>query len=208
MKREKLQTIIIFILALIVLSITLFYWKLKDAEFIYYGLLTFLISIPFIIFLVKKIKISTSLLLGLVLLVVVNLCAGGIIKINGIRLYELIPIRLFSISPEMTAIKFDQVVHAYGGAICTIVLYRLMKYSNRERAIPSAFLFFLILLAGFGAASAYEIVEFVSKSFEVNGVGEYYNTLLDLCANFIGASIASIILFKIESSQKTRINRD
>ncbi len=208
MKKEQLQNILMGILAIVVLWITFIYWRVENIEFVYYGLLTFLISIPFIIFLVKKIKISTGFLLGLAILVLVNLCAGGIIKIGGIRLYEWVPIKLFFITPELTAIKFDQIVHAYGGAICTFVLYRLMKYSIKKEKIHSTFLFFLVFLAGFGAASSYEIVEFVSKSFEVNGVGEYYNTLLDLCANFIGALIASITLINPRSPQKIRINRD
>jgi hypothetical protein len=64
----------------------------------------------------------------------------------------------------------------------------------------------VILLAGFGASAFYEIVELVSTTFENNGVGLYYNTVLDLCADFIGALIATIFIVSKNLSKKRSVN--
>lgn len=208
LNKRKLQDILVTLLALIVLIITSIHLKAGNTEFIYYGILTFTISIPFIFFFSRKIGISTPLLIGMSLLVIVNLCAGGIVKIRGVRLYDWIPIKLFYISSEFTAIKFDQIVHAYGGFICSIVIFRLMKYFNEEIKFNSSFFIFIAALAGFGAASFYEVVEFVATFFKINGVGGYHNTLLDMISNFIGALISIPILMRVERRKKKGVNRN
>ncbi len=207
-KKRRLQDILIIILALAVFILTLIHWRAGNMEFIYYGILTFIISIPFIFFFYRKIGISTPLLIGMSLLVIVNLCAGGIVKVGGVRLYDWILIKLFYIDSEFTAIKFDQIVHAYGGFICSMVIFRFMKYFNKEIRFNSSFFIFIAALAGFGAASFYEVVEFVATFFKINGVGGYHNTLLDMISNFIGALISIPILMRVERRKKRGVNRN
>lgn len=202
----KREGIFIYFLIAILLSLIGYYFSVGNFEFVYYGVLTLLISVPFTLYLIKKLRLPFSLILGIGFLIVINMFAGGIIFVKGTRLYDWIVIPIFSLTSELSIIKFDQVVHAYGGFIVTLVIYYILRFQDSKNSYGAPIFGLVLLLAGFGAASFYEIVEFFSKAFESNGVGEYYNTLLDLCSNFLGALVAIFILRKREfkSSSKGR----
>jgi len=188
---EKVIFSIIFIITVLLL---IFYFNLKNYEYVYYTIVTLVLTIPVMLLILKYIYFPKLLTFGIGVLIVVNLLAGGIIKVNGVILYEWVIIPLLMISKDLTLIKFDQIVHLYGTFIVTLMIYYLIRNANKENKYNSFIFLVILFFAGFGAGSFYEIVEFYATSFEYNAVGEYYNTLFDLCFNAIGALLAVFLL--------------
>ncbi len=111
--------------------------------------------------------------------------AGGLVPVPGAGvLYNvwIIPERL----------KFDQVVHAYGFAVATLVCWRglcALLADPRPRLGP----LFLAAAAGMGLGALNEVVEFVATLLvpETN-VGGYVNTGWDLVSNLVGSVGAAV----------------
>ena len=82
---------------------------------------------------------------------------------------------------EFYILKFDQVVHAFGFAVATLVMYEIIRPRWRgSRGLLS----FVAFLGGMGLGALNEIVEFVAVLvFPATGVGGYFNTGLDLVFN-------------------------
>lgn len=193
---KKIEKIIIGTIFILLLFLTLYYTNYGDFEFVYYGFLSLVFSIPFLIFFTNKVNPPISVVIGLGVLILINMCAGGIIMIGQERLYDWVVFPIIVESSDLSIIKFDQIVHTFGGLMTTLVLYYLIKSKAKENKYDSFLFAIVILLAGFGASAFYEILELVSTTFENNGVGLYYNTVLDLCSDFLGSLVATIIIIK------------
>jgi putative membrane protein len=121
--------------------------------------------------------------------------AGGLIKINGTRLYDTILIPL--IGDPFFILKFDQVIHAYCYVAITMIVYFAMKNYMKDKKA----LFFFSVLAGVGVGVANEIIEFGMVVFAnaAAAVGGYYNNALDFIFNLIGALIGAHFASKIKN---------
>ncbi len=120
--------------------------------------------------------------------------AGGLIKISGTRLYDLMLINI--LGDPFFILKYDQVIHAYCYfAISVLVYFALKKYFNKSK---SALLVFATLSA-LGIGLLNEVIEFGMVIFAdaADAVGGYYNTALDLVFNLIGAVLGPIFAKKI-----------
>lgn len=120
--------------------------------------------------------------------------AGGLIHINGTRLYDLILIPI--IGDPFFILRYDQLIHAYCYFTISILVYfTLRNYISKHN---SAILTFSILSA-LGIGLLNEVIEFGMVVFAnaADAVGGYYNTALDLVFNFIGAVVGSIVASKI-----------
>ena len=95
---------------------------------------------------------------------------------------------------EFTILKYDQVVHAFGFGVSTLVAHHLLVRRWRPEA-SKALLYALAAGVGMGLGTINEIVEFIAVlSFPETGVGGYINTSLDLIANMVGAILAALFL--------------
>ncbi len=160
----------------------------KNYEFLYY---TAIIAVFLFIIMhyYQQFHLSVTLVICLTVLGVMHIL-GGNLYIHGIKLYD------FWLIPGV--FKYDNLVHAFGISIATLVSYNIllpkMQYSTKFR--PFAFSLMLVLMAmGIGALN--EIVEFLAVVFlgAQDGVGDYFNNQIDLVYNLIGAIFVSVILY-------------
>jgi uncharacterized membrane protein YjdF len=102
------------------------------------------------------------------------------------------------ISEPYNILKYDQVIHALGFFIATLVMYYVIK---RYLSVPFGWkaVGIVVAMAGLGLGALNEIVEFIMVVTLPNtNVGGYENTALDLVFNFLGALAAVFFLHSKE----------
>jgi putative membrane protein len=180
--------LILFNLAYIGAFGAYYLWQ-QNSEFLWYiaVLLFFFLLIGITL---RRSGFSYPLLWGLSLWGLLHMAGGGIpIGDNVLYAVRLIPVVE---QGDLIVLKYDQVVHFFGFAIATFVVYHLLSPYLRERTRKSV-LFLTLAAAGMGLGTLNEIVEFAAVlSFPETGVGGYYNTSLDLVFNALGASSAAV----------------
>jgi uncharacterized membrane protein YjdF len=189
LKRGQPPILIINVILIIFFS----FLALKNLNYefiIYIGVIIFFF---FLILLTnKKSNIDNFCLWGLTLWAFLHM-AGGFVPIRGGRLYEFIFIKLFTIG-DVTFFRYDHFVHLIGFGVATIICYKLVepylgKKINWKVLLP------LIVLMGMGLGALNEIIEFVVIALVPGaGVGGYYNTMMDMVSNTLGAIIAAVII--------------
>jgi len=137
----------------------------------------------------------TAMLWALTLWGLAHMAGGGVTVGDGV-LYSL-PLMPIVGTGEMTILKYDQVVHAYGFGVTAWVLWHLMAHHHPGLRGTWTILVYPALAAmGLGAVN--EIIEFVAVlSVPDTNVGGYLNTALDLCFNAFGAVTAMILVATI-----------
>ena len=92
---------------------------------------------------------------------------------------------------ELYILKFDQVVHAGLYAVVGLMFIHLLR--NVYGLKNSPLVAFIAIMAALGVSALNEIVEFIAVVVTPeNGVGGYYNTLLDIIFNLAGAATAVV----------------
>jgi len=134
----------------------------------------------------------TPMLWALTLWGLAHMAGGGVTIGDGV-LYSLPLIPIVG-TGEMTILKYDQLVHAYGFGVTAWVLWHLMAHHYPTLRGNWTILVYPALAAmGLGAVN--EIIEFIAVlSVPDTNVGGYYNTALDLCFNALGAVTAMILV--------------
>lgn len=120
--------------------------------------------------------------------------AGGGVPVGESVLYSAQIIPITPVNGEMTLLKYDQIVHAYGFGVTAWVLWHLMRrhYPVLE---GTATIYVYPALAAMGLGAVNEIIEFIAVlSVPETNVGGYLNTALDLVFNAGGAVIAMVIV--------------
>ena len=191
--------LILFNLAYI-LAFTVYYLGLKNYEFmLYIGVLVLVFLILF--FMQRRLKISYTILWMISVWGLLHMMGGGVHLPNGTVLYRWIPFVAYdgtSIDSDFIILKFDQILHAYIYFVVSIVMYHLLKFSARVNAKKVPLMLFVIL-ASMGVSVINELIEFGAVVFLGNtGVGGYYNTLLDLVFNSLGAVIGGIAALRLK----------
>lgn len=122
--------------------------------------------------------------------------AGGGVEVGGSVLYAL-PILPVIETGEMTILKYDQIVHAYGFGVTAWVLWHLLVRFH-PALHPSRALLIFPALAAMGLGAVNEIIEFAAVLLvpETN-VGGYVNTALDLVFNALGAVLAMVLVARL-----------
>jgi hypothetical protein len=183
-----------FIPAIIVFGATLFFgirfWQAANHEFLIYVVIVMAASV-FIAVTFQKIRYPYVCLVGLCVWAVLHLAGGGI-RVGDDILYALI---LLPLSTDYPVLRYDQVVHAWGFGVCTLIMYHLLAIVLPQRNLHRFSTGLLVITSGMGFGAFNENIEFVLTVFlPQTGVGGYVNTSLDLCANFVGAVIAFILV--------------
>lgn len=179
-----------YILAAILLIISTFFGVhfLREAngEFLIY-----IVVILIVFFLIAgtyhRVRYPFSILSGLVFWAILHLAGGGILWGDTV-LYEKI---LIPLSSNYPILRYDQVVHAWGFGISTLIIYYLMSRLILPKDMNRISVGIIIITAGCGLGALNENIEFLLTVFlPKTGIGGYINTSLDLCSNLLGALIA------------------
>ena len=154
----------------------------KNYEFIGYTFIT-LVFFWTILSLHKKYKFPFIILAGFSFWIFLHMLGGSVI--NGVWIYGYMLINL--IGEPYFILKYDQLIHFYCYLVIgAIMFYMTKKHIKKITAIP----LFIIIMAAIGVGALNEIFEFTMVLFlENTGVGDYYNTSLDLVFNALGAII-------------------
>src|SRR5690606_5357715 len=93
-------------------------------------------------------------------------------------------------------LKYDQVVHAYGFGLTTLLCWYVLKKSLRDVQgnvpKPTFGLLLLCVAAGCGFGAFNEVVEFAATLMMPHtNVGGYENTGWDLVSNLVGSTLAA-----------------
>lgn len=194
MKKSHIYIILFNLLYLI--PFTLYYLNLKNYEFIIY------ISVIALLGLIIGLNLNRSKLDNLVLWLLsiwglVHLIGGGV-KINGNTVYSLHLIDIIDKGGQFYILKMDQLIHFYGFFVSAILIYQLLKVTGSIASKSPKLMVFLAWLGSMGLGALNEVVEFVAFVVLANtGVGDMYNTGLDLIFNMFGALFGAFLSHKI-----------
>ena len=184
--------LVIFNLAYI-LGFTIYYVSIQNYEFLIY--IGVLVAVALLVLLtLKKTKLDYLALWGLSIWGLLHMMGGGV-RINGESLYRLRIVEILDRGGDFFILKMDQVIHFYGFLVAAIVVFQLLAphFKVNERGRLAMFLAFI---GSMGLGALNEVVEFIAFiSLSKTGVGDLYNTGLDLIFNMFGAFIGSIIAF-------------
>lgn len=171
-----------------------YYVSAENLEFLWY-VATLLGIIGFLAYTIKRSQLSN---LHLTLLSIWGFLhmAGGSVMIDGGVLYRYVLIP-FVIDGDLTIFRFDQFVHAYGFGVSAIALLSIFERWTKGTVGPRA-LAATAALAAMGLGVVNEIIEFAAVvTLQETGVGDYYNTALDLVFNTLGALVAVSLVFLV-----------
>ncbi len=135
----------------------------------------------------KNVRYPFACLVGLAVWAVMHLAGGGI-RVNNDVLYGLI---LIPISEKYSILRYDQVVHAFGFGVSTLIMYHLLANLLSVKDMKRFSIGLIVVMAGVGLGALNENIEFLLTVFlPQTGVGGYENTSLDLLSNLVGAVVA------------------
>jgi putative membrane protein len=124
--------------------------------------------------------------------------AGGGLFFGGTKLYEIILLPI--VGEPFNIFKYDQLVHAIGFGVATLLVFQLLKPLLKKNDRKWTALSIVVVMAGLGIGALNEILEFaVTIVAPSTGVGGYTNTALDLVFNLLGAIIAMFFIRKKEN---------
>ncbi len=188
MKNNFLKWLVI-VNFLLILFFAHHYYKLGNLEFVLYNLVLILILVG-MYFLHKRYNFSNTVLVGLSVWGFLHML-GGSTLISATRPYSWVFVNIMTVG-DTPVLRYDQVLHFYFYVVATVILYQILKKhlsSNAHWPTVATILVF----AGMGVGAGNEIIEFLPVFFDVeNGVGGYFNTLLDVIFNTLGA-IAAVL---------------
>lgn len=170
---------------------TAWFLSIGNYEFIIY-VITMVALVLLIGLSLRKAEYPPAMLWALSLWGLAHMAGGGL-PVNGTVLYNLALAPVIE-TDQFVILKYDQLVHAYGFGITAWVLHHLLtRHFPQTRNTATALI--LPALAAMGLGAVNEMIEFAAViAVPDTNVGGYYNTLLDLCFNAVGALIAMLII--------------
>lgn len=168
----------------------LFFTSRQNYEFLIY---IFVIAVAFVLILMtnERVRYPNSVLWGLTIWGILHVCGGGI-RVNNDVLYGLI---LLPLSEKYAILRYDQVAHAFGFGVATLVMHHLIRPLIRADVTRWTAFYIVVVMAGLGVGALNEIVEFIAVVvLPETGVGGYINTAMDLVSDLVGALGAAVWL--------------
>ncbi|MDO8509155.1 MAG: DUF2238 domain-containing protein [Nanoarchaeota archaeon] len=191
MKFGQKEWILLLFNLFYILPFTIFYLLRKNYEFLIYIGVLVLIGI-IVISTLKKSKLDYLALWGLSIWGLLHMMGGGV-KIAGNTLYSLRLIDIIDKGGQFYILKMDQAIHFYGFLVAAIVVFQLIAPHFKEIK-KSKLAIFIAWIGSMGLGALNEVVEFIAFVVVKNtGVGDVYNTGLDLIFNMAGALAGAFI---------------
>ena len=174
---------------IILLGFMIYFLMNQNYEFLVYAA-TIVVLIWFIEKTDKIFNYTTLAKTGFSLWLLLHLL-GGSVYINGIRLYDMVLIKV--LGEPYNIFKYDQAIHLFCYFVMTIFIYSIVLYISRDKA-SKIVVSLIAALASLGLSAINEIIEFSTVAFfQTDGVGGYYNNALDLVFNLAGIILAIAI---------------
>lgn len=191
MKLEKGHLIIALFTVLYIFAYSIYYLSIRNYEFLWY-IFVMIFFFGLVLSTVKETGFDYAILWGLSIWGLLHMSGGGLI-VNGDVLYNLQIVHLFDVG-DTYVLKFDQFVHVFGFFITALVAFHLIKREVKGKPNwPMVYVASALISMGLGALN--EMIEFIATiTIKQVNVGGYYNTLLDLISNSIGALLAIFVM--------------
>jgi uncharacterized membrane protein len=168
-----------------------------NREFIFY-IVVMVVLIGVMGLLHRRVRLTTGLLWAFSIWGLAHM-AGGLCPLPAGWPYNGDHAVLYSgwIIPER--LKYDQVVHAYGFGVTTLLCWHILRNALRQAdggaLRPTFGMLVLCAAAGMGFGALNEVIEFIAVLTIPNtNVGGYENTGWDLVANLVGTIIGALII--------------
>ena len=183
---ERKHTILAAIVAAVTVLFAVRFLLNANHEFLIYVVVVVAIGV-FVALSHKNVRYPFACLVGLAIWAVLHLAGGGI-RVRDDVLYGLI---LIPISETCSILRYDQVVHAFGFGVSTLIMYHLLSNLLSEENMRRFSVGLVVIMAGAGLGAFNENIEFLLVVFlPQTGVGGYENTSLDLWSNLVGSVVA------------------
>lgn len=198
MKLKSGQRLIVAVNLIALAIFTAIFLIRKNYEFmIYIGVIVFFMAI--ILASNHRVNFPNDVLWGLTMWAFLHMAGGGLV-IGGTRMYDFMILDI--IGDPYNILRYDQLVHAIGFAVATVVSYHLIRGQlKKNHAWPAVCI--IVTMAGVGFGALNEVIEFFATILlGSTGVGGYENTALDLVFNLIGAVGAMVFIWKREKGKK------
>jgi len=192
--------VILFNLAYIVIF-AVYYTLIKNYEFLIY-IAALLVVALLVLFTLNKSHLDYLALWGLSIWGLLHMSGGGL-RINGETLYRLKLIEFVNNGGDFYILKMDQLIHFYGFLVAAIVLFQILalRFKDNKRSL---LIIFFAWAGSMGLGALNEVIEFLAfVSLAKTGVGDLYNTGLDLVFNLLGAFAGAIFGFYWNKNKKT-----
>lgn len=188
MRSDPIRPVALATLAYL-LPASMFAWRNTNWEFVAYIIVVAVIGMG-ILMVHRRVRLSAGVLWALSLWGLLHML-GGLLPVPDSWPIAGTPV-LYSLWLIPDLLKYDQVVHAFGFGVATIVCWEALRGQLRL-PLPHSGVVLLCVFAGLGLGALNEIVEFAAVLLIPNtNVGGYVNTGWDLVANCVGASLAGI----------------
>ena len=194
---KRSEWVLILFNLLYIVAFTIYYVAKQNYEFmVYIGVLVLLFALVFAI--QRRVKFPILILWMLSVWGLLHMLGGGVHLADGTVLYRWVPVELYQgIDSEFVLLKFDQILHFYIYFVMSFVLAHLVR--NKMRGMKPIYVGIFVALASMGLSVINELIEFGAVLFlGKTGVGGYYNTLLDLLFNTIGAVVGAWVSLLIK----------
>jgi uncharacterized membrane protein len=176
-----------------------------NREFIFY-IVVMVVLIGVMGLLHRRVRLTTGLLWAFSVWGLAHM-AGGLCPLPSGWPYNGDHAVLYSwwIIPER--LKYDQVVHAYGFGVTTLLCWHILRNALRQpdggALRPTFGMLVLCAAAGMGFGALNEVIEFIAVLTIPNtNVGGYENTGWDLVANLVGTILGALIIrFSAKSNE-------
>jgi len=186
---ERKHSILAAVVAAVTLLFAVRFLLNANHEFLIYVVVVVAVGV-FVAVSHKKVRYPFVCLVGLAVWAVLHLAGGGI-RVRDDVLYGLI---LIPISETWSILRYDQVVHAFGFGVSTLIMYHLLANLLPKGDMKRFSVGLIVIMAGIGLGALNENIEFLLTVFlPQTGVGGYENTSLDLCSNLVGACVAYVL---------------
>lgn len=193
---KKAHLLILIFNAIYLFIFTAYYISIKNYEFLWYIAVIVIFGIVIAINL-NKARFDNLILWLLSIWGFSHMIAGGV-RIGGNTIYSMHLINIIDRGGDFFILKMDQLIHFYGFFVAAVLIYHLIKLTG---AVPKNYpklTIFLSWIGSMGLGALNEVVEFIALvSFAQTGVGDMYNTGLDLVFNLLGAFVGAFFAHRI-----------
>lgn len=197
---SKAQIAVLLFTAVYTIVFAVIFIGNSNIEFIgYVGVIVFIFALLYGT--LDKTQMPTSILAGISIWGLLHMLGGSVQTADGV-LYAWKMYPFFDGGGEFYILKFDQFVHAYLYAVIALLFLHLLRhyFGNRHSQILVAF---IAIMAALGVSAVNEMIEFIAVlTVPDNGVGGYFNTVLDIVFNFSGALLAVIGYYLLKRPAK------
>lgn len=182
MRLNRLEWTVLGFTVLYLLPFTGLALTRSNYEFLLYSAVV-MVLLAWIVWKQPTVKFEPAILWGLSAWGLLHMAGGNLRVGDGV---------LYSVQLVPRLLRYDQLVHAFGFGVATLVCFHILRPFLREDAARWRTLAVLVVLMGSGLGAINEIVEYVAVLImpETN-VGGYDNAMMDLVFNLIGGIAAA-----------------